>query len=187
LLRTVMDRLGNSYDYVVMDNEAGMEHLSRRTTRDVQHLLIVSDPTSRGLETAALIRKMVQVDKVMECKKLGLVLNRVRGSEQLLADAASKLDLEVFGMIPYDETIDANFLQRMYEEMKPPSLPEADRAALYKSKALAGEGPFAACRDCPKVQACPYGWGACQRKAEYARAKHANKSCYQLFVPGLIG
>jgi len=43
---------------------------------------------------------------------------------------------------PYDETIDANFLREMYEDLKPDQLPEAERAALYKAKALAGEGPF---------------------------------------------
>jgi CO dehydrogenase nickel-insertion accessory protein CooC1 len=48
---------------------------------------------------------MVKVDQVMECEKLGLVLNRVRGNEQRLTGAAKKLDLEVFGMIPFDETI----------------------------------------------------------------------------------
>ena len=39
-------RMSKNYTYVVIDNEAGMEHLSRRTTRDVQHLLIVTDPHS---------------------------------------------------------------------------------------------------------------------------------------------
>ena len=90
---------------VLIDGEAGLEQINRQVVSRLHTLLIVSDPTSRGLETAALIRKMVKVDKVMECKKLGLVLNRVRGSEQLLTEAARKLDLDLFGMIPFDETI----------------------------------------------------------------------------------
>ncbi|MCC6955872.1 MAG: AAA family ATPase, partial [Anaerolineales bacterium] len=46
-LREVVDGMSKNYRYVVIDNEAGMEHLSRRTTRDVQHLLIVTDPSQR--------------------------------------------------------------------------------------------------------------------------------------------
>ena len=54
-LREVIDALSKNYAYVVIDNEAGMEHLSRRTTRDVQHLLIVTDPTQRGIVAAERI------------------------------------------------------------------------------------------------------------------------------------
>ena len=54
-LREVMDSIGDHYSFVVIDNEAGMEHLSRRTTRDVQQLLIVSDPTQRGIVAAGRI------------------------------------------------------------------------------------------------------------------------------------
>src|SRR5512136_3208345 len=54
-LREVIDSMSRHYAYVVIDNEAGMEHLSRRTTRDVQHLLVVSDPSQRGLVAAERI------------------------------------------------------------------------------------------------------------------------------------
>jgi CO dehydrogenase maturation factor len=54
-LREVVDGISKNYRYVVIDNEAGMEHLSRRTTRDVQHLLIVTDPTQRGIVAAERI------------------------------------------------------------------------------------------------------------------------------------
>jgi len=53
MLRSSIDRMGNDYAYVVIDNEAGMEHISRQTTRNVDHLFIVTDATMRGL---ALIR-----------------------------------------------------------------------------------------------------------------------------------
>ena len=67
-------------------------------------------PVSLGVrrlraETAALIKKMVEDDKVIRCEKLGLVFNRVRGNEDLLRDAASEIGLDVFGMIPFDENI----------------------------------------------------------------------------------
>src|SRR5512133_3958746 len=54
-LREVIDSISKNYRYIVIDNEAGMEHLSRRTTRDVQHLLIVTDPSQRGIVAAERI------------------------------------------------------------------------------------------------------------------------------------
>ena len=52
MLRSIMDGINAGYDFVVMDNEAGIEHLSRRTTRDVDHLLLVSDASLRGMTAA---------------------------------------------------------------------------------------------------------------------------------------
>ena len=52
ILRTFIDEAMNSYDYAVIDNEAGMEHLSRRTTKRMDVLIVVSDNTKLGVETA---------------------------------------------------------------------------------------------------------------------------------------
>src|SRR5450756_2679260 len=60
VLRETVDRIAGSYRYVVIDNEAGLEHLSRRTTRDVDYLLVVSDPTVRGLIAAGRIAHLTQ-------------------------------------------------------------------------------------------------------------------------------
>ena len=67
-LREVVDGMSRHYAYVVIDNEAGMEHLSRRTTRDVQHLLVISDPSQRGLVAAQRIAeiKKIPFEKVAE-------------------------------------------------------------------------------------------------------------------------
>jgi len=73
--------------------------------RRVDTLVIVSDATSRGLRTAALIKGMVQNDRVIQCEKMGLVFNRVQGGEELLRRFARETGLPVFGYIPYDETI----------------------------------------------------------------------------------
>src|SRR4030042_1754346 len=59
MLRTSVDRLSAAYDYVVIDNEAGLEHLSRRTTRDVDLLLIVSDPSLRGIGAAGRVAEVL--------------------------------------------------------------------------------------------------------------------------------
>ncbi|MDO8672107.1 MAG: AAA family ATPase [Dehalococcoidia bacterium] len=79
MLRLCIDRLGNSYDYVVIDNEAGMEHISRQTTRDVNLLLLVSDPSVRGVTTAGRTKELThelrtKVDKTV------LVINRANSS-----------------------------------------------------------------------------------------------------------
>ena len=76
MLRSIVDGIGAGYDYVVMDNEAGMEHLSRRTTRDVDHLLLVTDASQRGLVAA---EAMVTLSKELDInvRQRYLVVNRV--------------------------------------------------------------------------------------------------------------
>jgi CO dehydrogenase maturation factor len=59
MLRISLDRLGRNYDYIIMDCEAGMEHISRQTTRDVDFLLVTSDPTIRGITVAGGIKKLI--------------------------------------------------------------------------------------------------------------------------------
>jgi len=76
MLRVIVDRLGKQYDYVVIDNEAGMEHLSRRTTRDVDVLLLVTDPTQRGLFAAKQMAAMVPELKI-SVGRVYLVVNRL--------------------------------------------------------------------------------------------------------------
>src|SRR5512138_1037329 len=77
-LREVIDSISKNYRYVVIDNEAGMEHLSRRTTRDVQHLLIVTDPTQRGLVAAERIGTICR-ELDIHIDNAGLIVNRVQG------------------------------------------------------------------------------------------------------------
>jgi CO dehydrogenase maturation factor len=105
LLRGAIETLSKSFDTILIDGEAGLEQINRQVVRRVHTLLIISDPTSRGLETAAVIKKMVEVEKLTKCEQLGLVFNRVRGHEELLRSTARELGLDVFGMIPLDDEI----------------------------------------------------------------------------------
>lgn len=102
MLRVIVDRLEKQYDYVVIDNEAGMEHLSRRTTRDVDVLLLVTDPTQRGVFTAQRMREMVpELD--IGVSHVYLVVNRLRGEmPAVLAQALEQTGLELLGMVPED-------------------------------------------------------------------------------------
>lgn len=104
-LREVIDGLSRHYAYVVIDNEAGMEHLSRRTTRDVQHLLIVSDPTQRGLVAAQRIADM-RKELEINIEKAYLILNRLTGETPAELQAfISKMDVPLLGAIPADDEL----------------------------------------------------------------------------------
>lgn len=105
LLRGAIETLSKSFDTIVIDGEAGLEQINRQVVRRVSTLVVVSDATSRGIQTADLIQKMVRDDKVIECERLGLVFNRVKGNEDLLRRAAKGIGLEIFGIVPQDETI----------------------------------------------------------------------------------
>jgi CO dehydrogenase maturation factor len=105
LLRGAIETLSKSFDTIVIDGEAGVEQINRQVVRHLDTLIVVSDATARGLQTAALIKKMVWDDRVIRCDKLGLVFNRVQGSEDLLRRSAGEIGLEVFGCIPQDEII----------------------------------------------------------------------------------
>jgi CO dehydrogenase maturation factor len=105
MLRTVIDNIGDTYKYVVVDNEAGMEHISRRTTRDVDLLLIVSDPTIRGIKTAGNISKLADEIEIDVRRKM-LILNRVTGDlPGPLQEAVDELDLELGTVIPADPKV----------------------------------------------------------------------------------
>jgi len=105
LLRDILDTLGKNYDYVVIDNEAGMEHLSRRTARDVDHLLVVSLPTVTAVRTAGKICR-VAAELVVGVKGKHLVLNRVSGEPPGAVARAIEADsLELAGSIPEDDRL----------------------------------------------------------------------------------
>jgi CO dehydrogenase maturation factor len=99
-LREVIDSMSKNYRYIVIDNEAGMEHLSRRTTRDVQHLLVVTDPTQRGIvaaERIASFRKELDIN----IENAYLVLNRVNGQiPPPIQERIDQLDIPLLGVVP---------------------------------------------------------------------------------------
>ena len=126
-LREVVDGLSRHYDYVVIDNEAGMEHLSRRTTRDVKHLLIVSDPTQRGLVAAQRIAGMSQ-ELDIHIEKSYLILNRLNGDTPAELQAfIDKLGLPLLGVIP------ANSELTSFEFSGKPLVELGDESPVYQS------------------------------------------------------
>jgi len=105
LLRDILSALSDNYQYVVIDNEAGMEHLSRRTAQKIDHLLILSDPTARGIRAAGKISRLLQELEARSPEKY-LVLNRVR--EPIPESVFKMIDeegLKLLASIPVDEKL----------------------------------------------------------------------------------
>jgi CO dehydrogenase maturation factor len=106
ILRTSVDRLSDAYDYVVIDNEAGLEHLSRRTTRDVDLLIIVSDPTLRGIIAAGRVAELIgELDTAVGTACL--VVNRVNGDDlpEPLKRLIAEQKLQLAGLLPADPAV----------------------------------------------------------------------------------
>ena len=105
LLAGFMERLAGNYPFVVMDNEAGMEHISRLTTKDVDILLIVTDTSRRGLQAA------VRIDELARSLNIGVgksyvVINQVKNTLSAKAlEMIKDAGLELAGSVPDDDTI----------------------------------------------------------------------------------
>ena len=105
VLKEAIQTLSKSFDTILIDGEAGLEQLNRQVAGRVDTLVIVSDATSRGIQTAAQVRDMVLNEKAIQCDRLGIVFNRVQGNKDLLKKMADKTGLEVLGYIPQDDNI----------------------------------------------------------------------------------
>lgn len=110
LLRKAIETLSRSFDTILIDGEAGLEQINRQVTRHLDALVIVSDPSSRGIDTAAVIKSMVEQDRLIDCAKLGIVFNRVSGNEELLTASAARIGIDVLGLVPNDDRIAAQDL-----------------------------------------------------------------------------
>ncbi len=122
IIRKYTDKLSETYSYVVIDNEAGMEHLSRRTTHKVDLLLIVSDPSVRGVRTAERIQNLVK-ELNLDVARHAVIINRTSGTDaEELRKLAEGIGMEVAAMIPQDRNIfDYDLQGRAICELPPDS------------------------------------------------------------------
>jgi CO dehydrogenase maturation factor len=107
IIRKYMDKLADSYPYTVMDNEAGLEHLSRRTTQDTDVLMIISDSSVRGVMTAGRIGELVK-ELNLNVKRSVLIVNRVQdgtSDDPSLLQAIRQQNVEFAGFVPADDLI----------------------------------------------------------------------------------
>ncbi len=106
VLKTQVDKYAKNYKYIVMDNEAGLEHVARGTLPKVDTMLLISDCSRRGIQAVARIAEMV---KEMELKpgRMGLIVNRAPGG-QLDDGVKAEIErhgLELLGVLPQDEGV----------------------------------------------------------------------------------
>ncbi len=106
MIRLILDTLTKNYDYTIIDCEAGLEHLSRRTTRDVDVMLVVLDTTLRSIKTALRLRKIAEEIDV-DVKKLINIANKIPEgeAEEMIIAEAKKYDLDIEEIIPFDPLI----------------------------------------------------------------------------------
>ena len=106
VLKTQVDKYAKNYSYVVMDNEAGLEHVARGTLPHVDTMLLISDCSRRGIQAAARVAEMVEELK-LNPGRMGLIVNRAPGGQ---LDAGVKAEIEkhgltLFGVLPHSEAV----------------------------------------------------------------------------------
>ena len=106
VLKTQVDKYAKNYKYIVMDNEAGLEHVARGTLPHVDTMLLISDCSRRGIQAAARVAEMVGE---MELKpgRMGLIVNRAPGGslDAGVLEEIQKHGLELLGVLPQDEGV----------------------------------------------------------------------------------
>lgn len=105
LLTGFLEKLTDNYPYIVMDNEAGMEHISRLTTSNVDVLLIVSDTSMRGIQTAIRINRLANKLNIGVSNSY-LIINKVKEKpSDAVFDMIQNNGFEIAGTIPNDSTL----------------------------------------------------------------------------------
>jgi CO dehydrogenase maturation factor len=105
ILREVIDSRADSYDFAVIDCEAGLEHLSRRTTRDVDVLIAVADPTKNGLVTARRVQELTR-ELMVDFGTTVVVANKVTPEGRPRVEALAREEgVEIAYFLPYDPLV----------------------------------------------------------------------------------
>ncbi|MBA2850617.1 CO dehydrogenase maturation factor [Methanococcus maripaludis] len=108
MLRKIIEIVSSNYDIVIIDTEAGLEHLSRRTTQNVDTLLVVTDSSKRGILTASRIKELAK-ELDIKFENLYLVLNRIKPeNEENVREKVKNFGLDIIGII-YDDEITASY------------------------------------------------------------------------------
>ncbi|KXS44574.1 MAG: CO dehydrogenase maturation factor [Candidatus Frackibacter sp. T328-2] len=105
LLKGFLSDLSDNYPYVLLDNEAGLEHLSRRTTQDIDILFVISDASARGIRSAGRVKDIVE-DIKLNIDQLYLIITKAPDNvTEALGDEIKKTGLEMAGTIPHDPKV----------------------------------------------------------------------------------
>ena len=106
VLKAQVDKYAKNYSYIVMDNEAGLEHVARGTLPRVDTMLLISDCSRRGIQAVARIAEMVQ-EMNLNPTQMGLIVNRAPGGvlDDGIKAEIEKHGLTLFGVLPHDEAV----------------------------------------------------------------------------------
>ena len=106
LVQTQIQRLQSHYPYIVVDNEAGMEHISRGILPTMQTAILVSDCSRRGVQAAGRIARLVE-ELNFKPQKMGLIVNRAPEGrlDAGTMEEIQKQNLELLGVIPHDDMV----------------------------------------------------------------------------------
>ena len=106
VLKTLVDKYAKNYSYIVMDNEAGLEHVARGTLPPVDTMLLISDCSRRGIQAAARVAETIE-QMELNIGRLGLIVNRAPGGvlEAGVKEEIEKHGLELLGVLPQDEGV----------------------------------------------------------------------------------
>ncbi|MBM4339117.1 MAG: carbon monoxide dehydrogenase [Deltaproteobacteria bacterium] len=105
IIRNYIEKLASNYKHVVIDNEAGMEHISRRTNGSLDALLLVSDPSMKGIRTCKKLENLVN-ELGLNIKKIFLLINRVTHEPPpQIMEEVKRLNLNLLEIIPEDENV----------------------------------------------------------------------------------
>jgi CO dehydrogenase maturation factor len=137
ILRKFIDRLSSNYAFIVMDNEAGMEHLSRGTTQDIDELLIVSNHSVKGVRTLARIRELVAELRLRVKHKSIVISLAPPGLDPLVAAELNRLELKADTLVPQDELVYQADLQAKSLLNLPDDSPAVAAVARLMDKILA--------------------------------------------------
>ena len=106
VLKTQVDKYAKNYSYVVMDNEAGLEHVARGTLPKVDTMLLVSDCSRRGIQAAARVAEIVE-EMNLKPGVMGLIVNRAPGGvlDAGVQEEIEKRGLKLLGVLPQDDSV----------------------------------------------------------------------------------
>lgn len=106
LLQSQLQKLQNSYPYIIVDNEAGMEHISRGILPGMEMAILVSDCSRRGVQAAGRIKDLI-AECDMRPKKIGLIINRAPNGQinDGTREEIEKQGLDLLGIVPQDELV----------------------------------------------------------------------------------
>ena len=106
VLKTQVDKYAKNYSYIVMDNEAGLEHVARGTLPHVDTMLLISDCSRRGIQAVARVAEMVE-EMELRPGKMGLIVNRAPSGvlDDGIKAEIEKHGLTLFGVLPHDDAV----------------------------------------------------------------------------------